>query len=106
MFALPSFLLKPPASVSQTAVGASPARSVLRLLQPEVAVELQVYAAPGRREQLPRQQQVAGVGVGVARAVDGSPRRRYGDVFLLAVQVCGEAICCQLAVTANQLQTE
>lgn len=85
MFALPSFLLKP-------AVGGSPAHSVLRLLQRKVAVEFQVYAAPGRREQLPRQQQVAGIGAGVARAVDGSPRRRYSDVFLLAVQVCGEAI--------------
>lgn len=69
-----------------------PAHSILRLLQGEVSVELQVYAASGRWQQSPRQQQVAGVSVGIARTVDDSARRRYHNGFLFAVQVCGEAI--------------
>lgn len=69
-----------------------PAHSILSLLQAKVSVKLQVYAAPWRWQQFPRQQQVAGVSAGIAWAVDGSTHGRYCDVFLFAVKVCGEAI--------------
>lgn len=60
---------------------------VLRLFQAEVTVEIQLYPSVLRREELPGEQQVSGVAVGVARALNLATFRHYDGLFF-SVQVC------------------
>lgn len=69
-----------------------PAHSILRILQAELSIKLEVYSAPRWWQQFPWQQQVAGISVGVAWAEDDSTRRRYQEVFVFVIQFCGEVI--------------
>lgn len=69
-----------------------PAHSILRILQAELSIKLKVYSGIWWWQEFPWQQQVAGIGVGVAWAEDDSTRRRYQELFLFVIHFCGEMI--------------